>query len=885
MKLKKFLKWTMAVALVFGTASYVTGCKDDEPTTKVEDTQQYKIYQLAVEQGATELTYEEWLASIRGERGEKGEDGRTPIIVIGSNGNWFIDNVDTNVKAQGPAGETGATGEQGPQGEQGVAGEDGATWLSGTTAPANDIGKIGDFYLDTVSLAIYKKGETGWEKVVNTIQGEQGETGATGEQGPQGEQGVAGEDGTKWLTGEGAPTIADGINEGDFYFDTVNNDVYLYVDGSWTLEVDLPSEKTLELKEGLYVYNDDYGSVYEININASGELDSVTVITGDQSQNVTDYILSEIIEDYIKISMQTPGMEQAQIMYFYVGEEVDYKEGKATELVRFVHISEEDKYLIYGNYSINGISGQETITISGSKALYYGGNSRKQFNCTITDANIEEGYVDIKLTDGTIEMQVSLDIYSRYAYVLDNTLVVNSYENEYYPYYGDDILTINKNADNYQLSTREGVTIELNTYSFVDSQRYLYVYNDDRGVYYVLDVLSNIAFESPMQFDIFTEKQYIIIGNSVRYNLNENNQFEIFNTNEPIGIGNYQISYSGYEYIEIYNVESKENYSIRLDSIVKSETEENVYTAFDVIFESEVKLVFGEDADQNRTLQVVSSHVYNEAGLRAAIANGYEEIYLARDMQISSVITIENGKNVVINGNNEYTISASSDFVSTTITERAGDLYSLFYIPSNTTDTSLTLRNVNINGNQAARAITVFSGTVTIDNAIIINGINKGNCGRSGGVYISNNASFIMTSGAIRDNYSGLEESVAIDGSNYLLHYSADLWIGANATGSLIAINGGEVGMAFVNSNEYSANNPGSFTLNGGTINTLYVEWDEYSATFNYESGTVNNLYVAKEVYDTDGTTIIYGQTYEVVYLEEGSPAKTYYGGEDPTAE
>lgn len=38
---------------------------------------------------------------IQGIQGEKGEDGHTPIITIGTNGNWIIDGVDTGVKVQG----------------------------------------------------------------------------------------------------------------------------------------------------------------------------------------------------------------------------------------------------------------------------------------------------------------------------------------------------------------------------------------------------------------------------------------------------------------------------------------------------------------------------------------------------------------------------------------------------------------------------------------------------------------------------------------------------------------------------------------------------------------------------------------------------------------
>ncbi len=40
----------------------------------------------------------------QGQQGEKGEDGHTPEITIGSNGNWYVDGVDTGVSAKGDTG-------------------------------------------------------------------------------------------------------------------------------------------------------------------------------------------------------------------------------------------------------------------------------------------------------------------------------------------------------------------------------------------------------------------------------------------------------------------------------------------------------------------------------------------------------------------------------------------------------------------------------------------------------------------------------------------------------------------------------------------------------------------------------------------------------------
>lgn len=61
--------------------------------------------------------------------GKDGADGKTPEIKIGENGNWFIDGVDTNVKAQGEKGEKGDKGDKGEPGQKGEDGKDGVTYI------------------------------------------------------------------------------------------------------------------------------------------------------------------------------------------------------------------------------------------------------------------------------------------------------------------------------------------------------------------------------------------------------------------------------------------------------------------------------------------------------------------------------------------------------------------------------------------------------------------------------------------------------------------------------------------------------------------------------------------------------------------------------------
>lgn len=46
----------------------------------------------------------------QGIQGEAGKDGKTPVISIGSNGNWYIDGVDSKISAKGDKGEQGDDG-------------------------------------------------------------------------------------------------------------------------------------------------------------------------------------------------------------------------------------------------------------------------------------------------------------------------------------------------------------------------------------------------------------------------------------------------------------------------------------------------------------------------------------------------------------------------------------------------------------------------------------------------------------------------------------------------------------------------------------------------------------------------------------------------------
>lgn len=161
-----------------------------------------------------------------GIQGVPGKDGHTPVVTIGSNGNWFVDGVDSGFKAQGPKGDKGEdgkdgrgiksivlssqsdgvstytilytdgttssftvkdgeTGEMGPQGIQGIQGEDGHT-------PVITIGDNGNWFVDGVDSGVEARGPKGDKGDVGE-KGDKGDKGDVGEKGDQGEKGDKGD--------------------------------------------------------------------------------------------------------------------------------------------------------------------------------------------------------------------------------------------------------------------------------------------------------------------------------------------------------------------------------------------------------------------------------------------------------------------------------------------------------------------------------------------------------------------------------------------------------------------------------------------------------------------------------------------------------------------
>ena len=191
----------------------------------------YSAYEIAVQNGF-KGTEQEWLKSL------EGEDGSTPYI---KDGYWYIDEINTNVKAEGEKGERGdrgEKGEQGIQGAQGVQGIQGIQGEQGIPGVKGDKGDKGDgfsiaktypsvaamnegYTTDGVPLngfvlintgnvsdednaKLFVKLENGYSYLTDLsgAQGIQGEKGEKGEQGPQGEKGIQGEQGIQGEKGD-----------------------------------------------------------------------------------------------------------------------------------------------------------------------------------------------------------------------------------------------------------------------------------------------------------------------------------------------------------------------------------------------------------------------------------------------------------------------------------------------------------------------------------------------------------------------------------------------------------------------------------------------------------------------------------------------------------
>ena len=263
--------------------------------------------------------------------------------------------------------------------------------------------------------------------------------------------------------------------------------------------------------------------------------------------------------------------------------------------------------------------------------------------------------------------------------------------------------------------------------------------------------------------------------------------------------------------------------------------------------------------------------ITNEADLRTALesANDGGTITISGTISINAPLVIT--KTVTLTGGS---ITASDSF-----TANSDKLADMSLISLKTAGKVLTLKDITLDANQKTLVVFSNAGKVVVDGATITGGKTNSYVA---GVYMTSASQFEMNSGSITGNEVG--DSYKTDSYT---QYAADLWIGANANGALTSINGGTIGNIFVNSNAWSASNPGGFTMTDGNVTNLYVEYDAgYGASFTYQGGTIENLYISttegngnhKAATPVIGMTYTGGQTSDDALTPVAQVGTTTYG-------
>lgn len=127
-------------------------------------------------------------------------------VVVGVQGPRGPAGIDGSDGATGPAGSDGAAGAPGSDGSNGA---DGNRILAGTTAPPDDLGADGDFYVNSATGDVWSHGgSVGWNYGFSII----GPQGPQGIQGTQGIQGITGDTGATGPQGPAGSSATGGID-------------------------------------------------------------------------------------------------------------------------------------------------------------------------------------------------------------------------------------------------------------------------------------------------------------------------------------------------------------------------------------------------------------------------------------------------------------------------------------------------------------------------------------------------------------------------------------------------------------------------------------------------------------------------------------------------
>lgn len=151
----------------------------------------------------------------------------------------------------------GTEGPQGPKGDPGPAGNSGASFLTGKGEPSEDLGSVGDSYLDygAYEWGLYVKEDDGWKLL-------------------------------GYIESEPAPLTIDDL-DGTYALSHVVSDSKAYYVGDTYAGITLSSDMIkVELKDGVGSLEVNFGSLQKTNITCTIEYDMLIMIC-ENSINIT----------------------------------------------------------------------------------------------------------------------------------------------------------------------------------------------------------------------------------------------------------------------------------------------------------------------------------------------------------------------------------------------------------------------------------------------------------------------------------------------------------------------------------------------------------------------------------------------------------------------
>jgi hypothetical protein len=289
---------------------------------------------------------------------------------------------------EGPTGPDGAQGPAGTEGPVGPAGEDGSTIHAGDGTPDNELGEIGDYYLDLQSGDLFgPKSEDGWGDSISLI-------------GPEGQQGEPGEDGTRIYSGSQPPDNSIG-DPGDFYLKTDTYDLYgPKTDTGWGAPLNLQGPEGPAGQDGnanvitkiIELTNDDYvNGYYSVKTGPSSSLGYQARLAHIDDDDITQEIAEDgLVMAYMKVPV---GLSSSNLQWhplpfnllsfdgvYYTNYAYTYLEGRITFYFYFQRNFEDGTMPGISGYSVppqeykyviisaDGVSAMESLRIDTNDA-------------------------------------------------------------------------------------------------------------------------------------------------------------------------------------------------------------------------------------------------------------------------------------------------------------------------------------------------------------------------------------------------------------------------------------------------------------------------------------------------------------------------------------